>query len=232
MKVHDYEIENLKQIIKEKDVIIENNTEKISELECHLLEVKEQCTTLQDSTEVLPVGKEISPKAGTTTQLNFIMKSYEKFISEITANYEIMKEERNLASTHLANLEFSFTDLVEKYERLKAIVIGYQQNQQTLLEQTETYENAIKVLQTRYDDLKKYATDKLNEANAFIKKNEKNYISELAKVKSQVLQSKVRITELENTIENISKNKDCSEVPKENSKQSLFKPLATIFQLP
>lgn len=221
----------MKQIIREKDVIIRNNIEKMEELETHIADLEK---ALHDSYhETTLEEKKLRNKLNeleSYADMPNILLNYEKLITDITASYEDMKEQRNIASTHLACIEYSFADLLEKYERLKTILVGFQNNQTTLLDYIEKYKEAMDMLQQKYDEFKTHALEKLCEANVQVLKKEKKYISEMAKVKSQVLQSKVKISELEKTLSVISSNagagdifQDCIEC------KSPFFPLSTTF---
>ncbi|KAF2904758.1 hypothetical protein ILUMI_01409 [Ignelater luminosus] len=230
LKSLDYEMENMKQIIKEKNVVLQNNNEKIHELENYVSELQEQCMTLQNQLQAVTASESSKLQDQLNQfeeycQIPDIINNYEDLIKQMATNYETIKEERNVANVHLANLETGFADLISKYERLKGILNGYQQNQEALLNQIDMYKNVVIELQERYENFKKYANDKLNQANAHVEKIDKKHISELAKVKSKVLQSKVKISELQKTISLMSANGSTGDAGPDLNKKSVFAPL-------
>lgn len=225
----------MKQIIKEKNVVIQNNNEKIQELENYVSELQEQCLTLQNQLQSVTASEGVKlqeqlKKFEEYCQIPDVIKNYENVIKQMAVNYESIKEERNVASIHLASLESGFADLVSKYERLKIILNGYQENQEALLKQIDMYKNVVIDLEERYENFKKYAKDKLNQANVHVKKIDKKHISELAKVKSKVLQSKVKVSELEKAMSLMSANGSTGDVRSADfKKKSVFTPLTNHF---
>ncbi|KAK5644081.1 hypothetical protein RI129_007926 [Pyrocoelia pectoralis] len=189
LKAVDTELDKMEEIIKEKDVIIHNNCEKMQELEAHIAE-------LEESLQEARVKNEIEARA-TDDQ---IFLEYDKFIHEIMTKYEIAREQRNVVSNHLACLEAGFTDLVEKYERLKTVIVGYQENQAVLLSRLAQEEENIEVMQKRYDKLKDHTNNKLREANAHVVEVHAKHAEDITQIKTQLQVQKDKIVELEQNL--------------------------------
>lgn len=60
---------------------------------------------------------------------------------------DIFKSEKDLIEKHLANLEFSFSDVHTKFERAKSVVDGFKKNEEVLVEAICENETSITELQ-------------------------------------------------------------------------------------
>lgn len=205
------EIEKLKQIIKEKDVIIENNEERIRELEIQVTDFN----ISEDS-----VREEINPN-----EISDIMNKYENLISDALTEREMLRQEKDTVQNHLANLEVAFHDLVEKYERAKTIIHGYEQNEAALLKHIDDFEKNIQRLETKYIDFKTYAIEKLTEANAELERKEKEHMGECVQLKTELAHCQNKMKSLENDMSRLVI------IPKKtNEPLSIFKPLINNFK--
>ncbi|KAB0800794.1 hypothetical protein PPYR_06533 [Photinus pyralis] len=183
LKTVNTELGKMDEIIKEKDVIIQNNCERIQEMEAHIVELE---GSLQ---------KSLREKRD-----DEILVKYNKFIHDIMTKHETVMAQRNVICDHLACLETGFADLVTKYERLKTILAGYQANQAVLVDRVTEQVGNIEVLQQRYDKLKSHTNDKLREANAHVANMHRKHAEEIASVKIQLQGQKDKITELEQSL--------------------------------
>ncbi|GJQ81469.1 hypothetical protein Trydic_g14625 [Trypoxylus dichotomus] len=134
------------------------------------------------------------------TSLTGVIVSYENMLEKLVQEHHAVKAERDLAKTHLANLELAFHDLIEKYERAKTIIKGFENNEKSFKAHVVNYEEAIAKVEKKYNDFKGYAVDKLNEANQILKKNDREYLQEVAKLKAKIIQSQVKINDLERQV--------------------------------
>lgn len=165
--------------------------EKIIELEQLVVKLKEENCELQRAARESEENK---------TNLTGVIVSYENMLEKLVQEHHMVKGERDIAKTHLANLELAFHDLIEKYERAKTIIKGFENNEKSLKAHIENYEQAIAKIEKKYNDFKTYAVDKLNEANQILKKNDREYLQEVGKLKAKIIQSQIRINELERQV--------------------------------
>lgn len=100
----------------------------------------------------------------------------------------------------MKNLEAAFTELVSKYERAKYVIHGLMENEVILKDQLKLYGKIIDEVGERYNNLQEHATDKLNKASVRLEKTDKKHIAETAKLRAEILQSKVKINDLEKKI--------------------------------
>merc|ERR1739844_759401 len=103
-------------------------------------------------------------------QMKQVLKEYEKTISELIAEKEREKvtyeddrlrlmSERDQANDDLKNVEAAFADVHRKYERTKAVVEGFKQNEDTLKRYIEEYQVKAKKQEEKYERLKSHAED-------------------------------------------------------------------------
>lgn len=147
------------------------------------------------------------------------MTNYEKMISSALISVENEKQEKELAQNHLARLEIAFHDLVEKYERAKQIISGFQQNESVLLKHIEDFEDDLCRLKDRYIQFKSYALKNLNDANATIKSLKNEHAEQIKDYQEKLSDASSKIKILES--DNLKNNKPYT---------SIFQPLVTNFK--
>ncbi|XP_044749352.1 transforming acidic coiled-coil-containing protein 3-like [Coccinella septempunctata] len=199
-------LEEDKDINKEKQDIIEMQKAKINELE-EMLRGKEKSSYVFDKIGDASVNKK-------EIEFQKVMNEYDTFLRKILAERQTLIEEKNTAQKHLANLETAFNDLLQKYERAKKVVEGFKNNEEILKKQIQDWNKMLNIFNKKYNDLKAYAEKKISEANTAILKSDKGNIEEMAKLKAKILQSQVKINDLEKHIK-----------PNELDNVSLFAPL-------
>lgn len=83
----------------------------------------------------------------------------EEALQKVLFNYdnllkEVIIEKNNLqqndAMSHVANLESAFYDLLQKYEKAKLLVQGFQENESVLKKQVMEYENILETLRSKF----------------------------------------------------------------------------------
>ncbi|KAK9747139.1 Transforming acidic coiled-coil-containing protein (TACC), C-terminal [Popillia japonica] len=183
------------QCFKESLVFKEENTEKYKQ---KILDLEQLVAKLREENAELQRANKESDES--KTNLTGVIVSYENMLEKLVKEHHIVKGERDLVKTHLANLELAFHDLVEKYERAKTIITGFENNEKTFKTHVENYEQSIAKIEKKYNDFKSYAIDKLNEANQILKKNDREYLQEVAKLKAKIIQSQIKINELERQV--------------------------------
>lgn len=195
-----------------KDDSSDKYKQKILELEESVCKLREENDELQRAIRVNDESK---------TNLTGVIVSYENMLEKLVEEHQLVKGERDVAKNHLANLELAFHDLIEKYERAKTIIKGFENNEQSFKAHVVSYEEAIAKIEKKYNDFKSYAVDKLNEANQILKKNDREYLQEVAKLKAKIIQSQIKINELERQVTRMfMKNGECVK-----SESFIFEPL-------
>lgn len=150
-----------------------------------------------------------------------ILMKYEKMISSTLVSFETEKQEKLTAQNHLARLETAFHDLVQKYERAKEIITGFQENEATLVKHIEEFEENIEKLNDKYLQFKAYAIEKINEANKTIGLKDKEHTETLSHLEEELRNANDKTKFLEGEVIKIT----------EKSKSySIFQPLVTNFK--
>lgn len=194
------EVEKFKKLIIEKDEIIENNTMKIAKLE-------ETIKQLQDDSQ-------LDERTKLNKEMYDILIKYEKLISSTLVSYDNEKKEKIITQNHLTCLELAFHDLIQKYERAKEIILGFQKNEKILLTHIGEFETDVEKLKMRYLQFKKYAVNTINEANATINKITEENATQIQEMEKKLEYADQKIRFLE-------------ENSKNNNTFSIFEPLVT-----
>lgn len=190
-----------------------------------LSEKENQMKCLQ--TKIDELSKTLAEKQEGEKRFATIFTGYEETLAKILSEHQEVIQQKQTLQNQTANLERAFFDLVTKYEQAKNIIQGLIQNEGILKNQLKEYEILIQQIGERYSNLQEHAKQKLNKANARLDKTDKKHIAETAKLKAAILQSKVRINDLEKQISlrNISKGGNGDLV----SEFSMFAPLKNHF---
>ncbi|KAK9876591.1 hypothetical protein WA026_013970 [Henosepilachna vigintioctopunctata] len=143
-----------------------------------------------------------------------VMCEYEELLRRVLSERQNLIEEKNFAQSELVNLKQAFDDLMDKYNRAKEVVEGFTRNEQLMRKQMEDWTKMLISFGKKYTDLKAYAEKKISQANVAIMNKDKGNIEEVAKLKAKLLQSQVKINELQKQVG-----------PKEMRGESLFAPL-------
>lgn len=91
----------------------------------------------------------------------------------MVADKNTMVQEIDTNRTHLSNLEKAFYDLLQKYERAKVIIEGFQSNETILKEEVNKYEKLFKQLHTHQQKENSITSDN----NKILKNKDKNRIN-------------------------------------------------------
>lgn len=179
--------------------LIENENEKLreslSEKEIKIVSYKDEIEHLNKC--VSKLNRKLKEREENEVLFSSILNNYEAVFCNVIKDHEIIVEEKDAALRHLSSLEDAFKDLLDKYEKAKAVICGFQQNETILKEHAKFCEDQIDRLENRYVEFKEYATGKLRQANQVLCNNDKKHIAEMAKLKAKILQSQVKISDLE-----------------------------------
>lgn len=151
-------------------------------------------------TKVDEISKTLTEKQSNDEQFHSLLTDYEKVFSKIITEHQEVVQEKETLETYVKNLDAAFLELLSKYERAKIVIQGLMENESALKNQLKHYEQIVKQIGIRYVNLQEHATDQLNKASARLDKTDKRHIAETAKLRAEILQSKVRINDLEKKI--------------------------------
>lgn len=146
------------------------------------------------------LSKNLAEAKASEQHFSTIFDGYEKILAKVLIEHQEVTQQKQALENHTADLETTFTDLLTKYERAKIIIQGLMQNENILKIRLNQCEKIIEQIGQRYNNLQEHAMQKLNKASARLDKSDKKHIAETAKLKATILQSKVRINDLEKQI--------------------------------
>ncbi|KAJ8984373.1 hypothetical protein NQ317_003521 [Molorchus minor] len=181
------EIGQYKEVVHEKDVILKNNKARIKELEEQISELEAKNRELE---------KQVKFNDMDDNEFQNIIKDYDQFINKIWLERKQLLDEISALKAHTDNLESSFANLLENYNKARTIITGLKSNEDILKNELDEYKNVIDRLEQKYNLLKSYSESKLAEANSEMYVRNKGNIQEVAKLKAKILQSEARINEL------------------------------------
>ncbi|KAK3914337.1 Transforming acidic coiled-coil-containing protein 2 [Frankliniella fusca] len=207
--------EDLIKKLQEHQAVLEEQDkayqERISELEQRLQEMDIRQAE-ERSKELKEKDKELQEKVQSLSELNVIMKEYEKTISRLVAEksqekaaleekqVELVKD-RDQAQQHLNNMEIAFSDIHTKYERLKSVVTALKKNEETLNAALAEKQENFDKMQNMYDMLKSHAVSKLEKANQDLESIKQKHQQENSKLKAMVKKLEVKTKSLEEALE-------------------------------
>lgn len=188
--------------------------ERIAELEQRLQEMElgraDGVELVQE--QLKEKDKQLQEKVKSLSELNVIMKEYEKTISRLVAEKSQEKtaleekhadliKDRDQAQQHLNNMEIAFADIHTKYERLKSVVEAFKKNEETLNKELAEQQANFDKMQNMYDMLKAHAVAKLENANQDLEAAKQKHQQENAKLKAIIKKLEVKTKSLEETLE-------------------------------
>lgn len=212
--------ESYEEAIQSRSEEVENLRKRLAELETGNSLGKK----LADAqSQVDKLKKELEESLTCKRQLIMIMEEYEKTIAQVVAKREDEKKEfesakeaiaaeRDTALAHLSNMEIAFNDIHQKYERCKAVIDAFKQNEDAYKTSLLENERTIRQLEENYLRLKAHATEKLEEANAELERLQSSHVSDTAKMKAINRKTEIRIKSLEESLE--QKKREVEELTK------------------
>ncbi|KAF7281810.1 hypothetical protein GWI33_004244 [Rhynchophorus ferrugineus] len=121
------ELGKFKEVVQEKDVLLRNNRARIKELEQQVEDLKNENRAQAD--QLLAMDSMKSQ-----------MEDYERFYSKIMTDSEQLVQEKLELQNRFNELEEFCRDLLEKYEKAKAVVEEFEKQQDALQKQLTEYE--------------------------------------------------------------------------------------------
>ncbi|XP_039249511.2 uncharacterized protein LOC120327155 isoform X1 [Styela clava] len=146
-------------------------------------------------------------------QLTTVVKEYERLFAEINSNgkmtreQQLLKAEREQSLEDMAALERSHEDLCRRYNKLKAVVVQFKQNEDILKKSANEVMEEAKETEKKYISLKVKATEEIKKANAelqFVKMNAQQEVAraqaqlKMLELKCESLTSQIRDSKKEN----------------------------------
>ncbi|CAH0562387.1 unnamed protein product [Brassicogethes aeneus] len=196
------EIKELNEMLKEKSKILENNLEnggsKDKELEEQVKEGKEKAAQM---------AHELKKREAQHMKL---MEEYENNFSTKVSEQDKLLEVHQTAKMHLANLEFSFSDVHKKYERLKVVLEGYKSNETSLKLTVAMAQNNLKKADERYESLKHYAKAQIDKSNKEIQLQKKHYEDKQVQISAINKRLEIKCKSLESSLE--QKTSECQQL--------------------
>ncbi|XP_049826554.1 interaptin isoform X2 [Aethina tumida] len=193
------EIKELKEKIKENSKLIEKGGSR--EIEEQLKEAKEKAAHAMS---------ELLKKSHQEADYVKIVREYENTLSEQNAEHVKLVELHETVTRHLANLELAFSDVHQKYERLKTIVEGYKCNEETMKAALVTAEKAAKQMEERYEYLKTHAKNQIERSNRDILQQQKSFQEKENQLNAIVKRMDIKVKSIENALE--QKTNECQQL--------------------
>lgn len=188
-----------KQYMQEIKVLKEQLKEKANTI--NEKDLKDSKDSLKDLEEAL---KEAKAKEEDYLK---VLAEYETTIATRFSDYKKLKEESATVNRHLSNLELSFSDLHQKYEKAKSAIFSYKKNEEQLRNAFSVYEETFSKQEARYESLKAHAQTQIDKCNIEISQQKEKSDSEISKLKAIVKRLEIKIAGLETSLE--QKTKEC-----------------------
>ncbi|XP_043285165.1 uncharacterized protein tacc isoform X2 [Venturia canescens] len=149
-------------------------------------------------------------------EITVVVDEYEISISRLVAERERdrknldlekakLQEELAAAKHHLDNTEAAFNDVHLKYERLKAVVATYKNNEAELKKSIQENVEIIKSLENRYEQVKSHATARLEKANLDLEEIRKQNDSETVRLRAMLRKAELKSNSLAELVEQKTK---------------------------
>ncbi|XP_026667490.1 transforming acidic coiled-coil-containing protein 3 isoform X2 [Ceratina calcarata] len=204
------------ELVRTSVLHLEEQLEKSKkEYQAELEKQQEKISKLQGQLE-----QEVKSKS----QMTVVVEEYEKSISRLLTererdrtNFEQEKgklqEEVQSTNLHLANMEVAFSDIHHKYEKLKAVVSAYKNNESVLKESIQENLETIKGLEIRYEQLKNHAMSQLEKANYELDAMRKQHEDETVTLHAMVRKAELKSNSLAELVEQkIKENKELTQI--------------------
>ncbi|XP_044256924.1 transforming acidic coiled-coil-containing protein 1-like [Tribolium madens] len=193
------DIKKLKEQLKETSKIIENSS--TSELQEALKAAEEKAAKALN---------DLHDRIEKDQKMNQILEEYEKTIASHDTEYKKLNDLHETVKGNLATLEMAFHDVIQKYERAKAVIEGFKANEEVFKDNIERMEKNLKMEAQRYESLKAHASkqiEKANKENIFLKSQ---FETLELKQNAIIKRLEIKTAALENSLE--QKTKECEEL--------------------
>lgn len=181
----------LKEALSEKQ-------ELLSQKEFQILELQNK---------IGDISKKLKEMKSNEDQCLITCANYENLFKKMLLELQEVLQEKQALEMYANKLDSAFAELLSKYEQAKFVIQGLIENENALKNQIKHYEKIVEQIGEHYNNLHDHATDKLSKASAKLNKTDRKHIAETAKLRAEILQSKVRINDLEKKILMCNNNK-------------------------
>lgn len=213
LQKQDQEVLQLRQENRELKSLLQDgehhHQKKIESLEEKVKKLTEEIENMVDRQNKLV--QQNQDKTIANKQMSIVMEEYEKTISSLigeqqrekVGSMELVERltiERDQALTHLTSMEFSFNDLLSKYERAKSVILETKDRENIFEQKLAEYEAGLQKYESLYNSLKEATEDKLANANETLDSIKKNHNAEVTKLNAIINKHMITITSLHESV--------------------------------
>ncbi|XP_015597627.1 flocculation protein FLO11 isoform X2 [Cephus cinctus] len=174
--------------------------------------------------EISRLQAQLAQEVKNSSQMTVVVDEYEKSISRLVADRERdrvkmekekakLQEDLQTTNSHLSHAEEAFNDVHQKYERLKTILAGFQNNEIVLKQSIQDNQETIKKLESRYEQLKNHAMTQLEKANLELEGSRKQNEAETVRLQAMVKKAELKSNSLSELVEQKTKeNKELAKI--------------------
>jgi phage shock protein A len=134
-------------------LLLDKNSEtfRIKEITDKITTMEKKVTQLEEQNREL--RKQLEYNRDKEAALHKVVHNYDNLLKKVI-DEKNMKWQQDEHSWRIANLESAFYDLLEKYERAKYLVKGFQKNEAVLKKQVQEYENMLDTVKVKFSAYK------------------------------------------------------------------------------
>lgn len=170
---------------------------------CKLADRDSRLATLEDANKKLRQTHE---------DMRVVVAEYEKTISQLqsekeksgNASQQSLQDalkERDQALEDLQSVETAFSDLHRRYEKTKAVVEGFKQNEEALKKCVAEQQSKLKKAEQKVQVVKGQAEEKLERATEEVEKIQKSSTSEIARLEAALRKAELQVQSQEALLE-------------------------------
>ncbi|XP_076461397.1 transforming acidic coiled-coil-containing protein 1-like isoform X2 [Babylonia areolata] len=181
---------------------------KLAERDAHVAALEEQIRKLKHTNEDMRV----------------VMGEFEKTIGQLQAEKEKTRnatqqslqdvlKEKDQALEDLRSVETAFSDLHRRYEKTKAVLEGFKQNEDVLKKCVQDLQNKVKKAEQKTQTVREQAEDRLDRATEELEKVKKTNASEMARLEAALRRAHVQLESMEASLEQkVKENKELTAI--------------------
>lgn len=179
------ELENkIKKLIDERDALLDKESKLVEQVNGKTLSNKQMCIVMEEyeKTISLLIGEQQKDKIETEDTLNKLT------------------QERDQALNHLSSMEFSFNDLLTKYEKCKILLLDTKNREKVFNLKINEYEEGMRKYEELYNTLKHVTSENLDKANETLENIKKAHNVELTKMNATIKKHEITISSLQESL--------------------------------
>ena len=179
------ELENkIKKLIDERDALLDKESKLVEQVNGKTLSNKQMCIVMEEyeKTISLLIGEQQKDKIETEDTLNKLT------------------QERDQALNHLSSMEFSFNDLLTKYEKCKILLLDTKNREKVFNLKINEYEEGMRKYEELYNTLKRVTSENLDKANETLENIKKAHNVELTKMNATIKKHEITISSLQESL--------------------------------